>query len=208
MSLAILWEDDLQVGAKPVDFGPHILLAAALADRLATDDDWYLRREQLRRSVNSHPCGGVDKLIAKICDEKMYAQGHQVLAIYDDDKIRERLNLSPDRARASQDDVNRALVERAFAPRQLTPRAIGHNLENFIRVLASPAVGGTCTTDELDTIARKASRGQALRYRDIVLQRHANLPTRPVRERLAAASAEWRAIVDVAVAALNPSAGG
>ena len=212
MTLLVLWEDKLQRGKSSAQFGPLQLLAAAVTDPRVGEDgpkhEWYRGRDRLLREIRSISCGGVDKLLAQISDDRLYDGGVHVLAVYDDDQIRKHLGLSEDRRQTPGEKVTVELSRRAGVGRRFTPRPIGRNLEALIHQIASPIVGGVCTTDELDVIARKASRGQAHEQRDLILQRHSSFETRAIRERLAAASAEWRAIVDVAVAALNPSAGG
>lgn len=209
MKLLVLWEDDLQRGTQPVDYGPHGLLSASVTDRCATDCatdlDWYRTRDEIRvRQLRSIACGGIDKLVRRLADDDLYAGGMHVLAIYDDDRIRSHLGLAADRLRTTPEAVNDELARRAGPGRRFAARPIGHDLESLIDVLASPDVGGSFDVAELAHIAAKASGGRAHRGRDLVLQRHASHATRQVRARLAEASPAWRAIVDAAHAALFP----
>jgi hypothetical protein len=201
--LVVLWEDKLTKGTRPVQYGPHQFLAAAVTDRLvpeATDRAWYETSGRVNSAIKSIACGGIDKLRLQIAEDRLYAGGCFVLAIYDDDEIRRHLGLDQDRRRTSSSSVIAELERSAGSGRRFAARPIGPDLESVIAKLV-PA-------DERLDIDRKASGGRAHRQRDAVLQQYASFKARESRAALANDSTEWSAIVDLALAATRPLSSG
>lgn len=204
MTLVVLWEDRMQAGTRPVEYGPHLFLAAALADRRVGTEVagpvWYAEREELRRTVVPIPCKGIDKLIARSADSRLYARGASVLAIYDDDQVRRHLGLDQDRRRTTTERVNAELASRAGDHPRFMPRAIGNNLEELISELAPAA--------DREHVDRKAAGGRAHRERDSIFQAFSGHGQREARSGLALRNPAWAAIIDAALAALNPPSAG
>jgi len=66
----------------------HVLLLACVADRLQRP------REHLEQHVDAHPCKGIGRLLA-LCREPILTDRHaRVIAVCDDDRVREHLKLS------------------------------------------------------------------------------------------------------------------
>ncbi len=84
--IAVLYEDQLAT-SKPRSFGPHVLVLACVADQLQRP------RDHLERYVDAHPCKGIGRLLA-LCRAPILADRHErVIAVCDDDRVREHLKL-------------------------------------------------------------------------------------------------------------------
>jgi hypothetical protein len=98
--IAVLYEDQLAT-SKPRSFGPHVLVLTCVADQLQRP------REPLERHVDGHPCKGIGRLLAP-CREPILADRHaRVIAVCDDDRVREHLKLP---AAACKMDVRGAIA--------------------------------------------------------------------------------------------------
>lgn len=120
--IAVLYEDQLAT-AKPKNFGPHVLMLACLADRIGRD------REQLTRHIEPLPRKGVDKLISTCAQPGFGDLYARVVAVCDDDRVREHLGLP---VRACKTQVRAALVSRCSWPERLHPVVLERNLETLV----------------------------------------------------------------------------
>jgi len=119
--IAVLYEDQLAT-SKPRAFGPHVLLLACVADRLERP------REHLEQHVDAHPCKGIGRLLA-LCREPILTDRHaRVIAVCDDDRVREHLKLP---ATACKLSVRDAVASGSGAP-QLRTVLLIRNLETVL----------------------------------------------------------------------------
>lgn len=84
--IAVLYEDKLAT-SKPKNFGPHVLVLACVADQTQCE------RELLSRHVDGLPRKGVGKLLADCAMPLLLDAYAHVLAVVDDDKVRDHLRL-------------------------------------------------------------------------------------------------------------------
>ncbi len=159
--IAMLYEDQLAPDSPPRAFGPHVLVLACVADRLGHP------RERLEPHVDAYACKGIGRLLAK-CREPILADRHAiVIAVCDDDRVREHLKLP---ASACKAQVRGAVASGGQIQRLQTVLLI-RNLETVLGavhdVLGTGPPAGKPLPLQRDSIL------QRLAYRGTPEQRHA-----------------------------------
>jgi hypothetical protein len=161
--IAVLYEDQLAHG-NPRNFGPHVLVLACLEDRLQRP------RDQLARHIDGHACKGIGNLV-KRCREPILADRHaRVLAVCDDDRVREHLRLASSACKAQ---VHAAIATGCAA--QLRTILLVRNLETVLEAThhvlgLGPLVGKPSPLQRDPILLRLAYRG-TIDQRQSLLQR-------------------------------------
>jgi hypothetical protein len=150
---AVLYEDSR--GATR-NFGLHGLVLACVADRIQVD------RWALRTCVPCIPKNG-DSNLLEACREHVGTLYPYplVLAVFDDDKIRDLLKLPADACKsACKSVVVGRIKDTCFAPSALSVTLLGRNTEDVLRAVAGcrPVEAATLTAavDRKDVNARDA----------------------------------------------------
>lgn len=125
-ALLVLYEDSRGAKGK---FGPHEFFLRCVED--STGTSFYV----LRNKVRDCPVNGVSKLLAHLrdLDELNYLapRGTRILAILDEDRVREHAPL----AGMSATDAAAKLVAESSAPSRLSVILLERNLESIVEAL-------------------------------------------------------------------------
>lgn len=126
--VVIFYEDALAPGTQPKDYGPHLLVLWCLVDRTARSF-W-----DLGKLVEGNARKGKEQVEAACRRSQVYDRGG-VIAVYDNDRVRELpalANLASQRSR----DVAQALRQQAAQPDRTTVVLLDRNMETVVaRVL-------------------------------------------------------------------------
>lgn len=147
----ILYEDER---GPTKEFGLHNLVMACVADEL--DLDLY----RVKEHADPRPMKGVNKLLQACWRDvrKMAARGQRVIALIDDDRIRD--NLPGMDARRTDEEVIREIRKRSDAPEQLDVILLHKNVESVIE-----AARDCDRTISSDTVARALDKNLIQRDR-------------------------------------------
>lgn len=118
--VVVLWEDSLARGQQPNNFAPHLLALRCLLDRRP---ELARTERDLQRRVSAIPTRGIDKLLAKL----QTLSPRRLLAVPDDDRIRQHLGLPPN---ASDSAVRAELAVRCPGASFVLLR---RNMEDLVR---------------------------------------------------------------------------
>lgn len=123
-ALLVLYEDSR--GAKGT-FGPHEFFLGCVADTTGRSI------HSLKRKVLAYPVNGVSKLLGHLREldelDHLAPQGASILAILDEDRVREHAPL----AGMSAADAANKLVADSSAPNRLKVVLLERNLESIVR---------------------------------------------------------------------------
>ena len=154
----VLYEDQL-CGEKPKSYGPHVLALACVADRRACD------RWNIGRQIDGRPCKGNAKLRWQVAQNagRLTRACHQVVAVFDDDKVRGCYGLHASECRPA---VLQAIKGQASAP--ITVVLLERNMESLVdaccRCLRRTPPDGKPTPRERDAILHDAANaGRSVR---------------------------------------------
>lgn len=196
----VLYEDSLVRGGKPTNYGPHLLLAQCVADRLAVArprPHGYLARDLIDRGLACNPRRGNTKLRDAVHAnlEKHTRGGKNVVAVYDRDRIDEIVCVA-------DPNCTRAIVE-ALAPvggsDRLATVLLDANLETVITTLRGCGMRADLPWDEA-----LAKRAGALGDRDRIMQ-NAAVADQAIRDRLLERMASFEYLVCKTTAAVMAS---
>lgn len=120
--IAVLYEDKLAT-SKPKNFGPHVLVLTCVGDRLERS------REALAPHVDCHPRKGIGNLLA-MCRETILADRYaRIIAVCDDDKVREHLKLP---ALACKVQVRSTIAAFAAPTQKLRAVLLARNVDTVV----------------------------------------------------------------------------
>lgn len=181
-ALTILYED--QRGPRQ-GFGLHALVKACVFD--AVNGDRHRFEEALK---DARPMKGADKLL-RTCREEIdliAADGRSVVALFDNDKIRQHLKLPQS---ASAERVRKEILKGCRAPEHLFVVLLEENTESVLDAAAvcAPAI-------DRARIERASKRKDALE-RDAVLIELSRERERPTRACILAKVPSFRAFVEL-----------
>lgn len=140
--IAVLYEDKL-AASKARNFGPHVLVLTCVAEQTKCD------RERLGQNVHGIPRKGIGNLLADCRAPILGDRYARVIAVCDDDKVREHLNLP---TTACKDQVRRAIGCGPSLHLVLLTRNIETVLEAAIKVLGRRPLTGKASPLERDGI--------------------------------------------------------
>ena len=173
----VLYEDSLVRGTKPANYGPHVLLAQCVAERLndATQrPDAYSGRQLIDRGLVGNPRRGNSKLrddVAAIFDK--LAGAARMVAVYDRDRIDDCVVLPGPSCTSA---IVAALTPEGASPDRLRTVLLADNLETLIKTLQSCGLGESLPWDPALAKGR-----QALEARDRIMH-NAATARREVRD--------------------------
>ncbi len=183
----ILYED--QRGPTK-GFGLHELLLSCIHDQLGGE------RHDFRRRVEGIPKKGNGSLL-RCCEKdaaRIAADGRQLIAVFDNDKVRRLLNLAQ---AVSEDEVLQSIRARVRFEERFTPVLLHENLESVLEALG--ACDEAIDKGQLDA----ATREKSLLDRDLLLQRAAFSSHQDVRDCVLARIPALKAIRDIVLGLLR-----
>lgn len=170
ISLAVILYEDRRGPEK--EFGLHNLVVACVVDDAG--GDWF----DLRKKLDGRPMKGAQNLLRSCRKDilRLSPRGQMVLALIDNDAIREQLRHEGVRDDADDDEIVRVIKAACDAPERLHIFLLKENTETVIEA------AGLCD----QALRREALLTRALQKdinaRDVVLNRVAWAPDRAVRD--------------------------
>ena len=190
-TVTVLYED--QRGPRK-GFGLHELVKACIFD--VVDGDRVLFEKAL---VDARPLKGSSSLL-RACIKDLHdiaRDGRQVVAVFDEDKIRNLLNLS---TTATEEEVVAAIASRSSDPSSLHVVLLVRNQESIVGAVAA-------CDPEVDPASKTLALGKSLNERDKVLKAASRAAKKPVRECVLQRVPSFRVLCDRIRAALIADAG-
>ena len=168
--VVVLYED--RRGKTP-EFGLHKLLVRLVADR-AGREPW----RKLNERITGHPCSGNANLLKKARAVNAIApSGETVVAVFDDDKVRNLLKLPKD---ACKRDVLTEMLVGCSDPTRLRTVLLERNVESLLEELR-PRAGRLCISHgHFDNAIRR----KIINDRDMILTAASREDQRPIRQEL------------------------
>lgn len=120
--ILVLYEDKLST-SSPKNFGPHLLVLACTAERL------HRSRESIAHIIDGHPRKGIGDLLKKCQEPALLDRYARILAVCDDDRVREHLSLP---ANACKTQVRQTVAARSAGLHQLRTVLLARNLETLL----------------------------------------------------------------------------
>jgi hypothetical protein len=187
--VTVLYED--QRGPRQ-GFGLHAFVKACVFDAINGE------RHRVEGMLDGRPLKGVQAVI-KACREDIdliAADGRSVVALVDDDAIRDQLKL---RHSASDAEVDLEIRKGCRAPERLTVVLLKRNMESVI--LAAAACDPGLDAGRID----RAVRHKELLERDAILTEFSRERARPLRDCVLGKGPSLRSLVDLLSRALLPA---
>lgn len=123
-AVKVLYEDRQAPDVN--EFGLHVLVRRCVLDRLGWAED---RFGELKGALIGRAKKGDSSLLKACADPREARSFRRVIAVFDDDKIRGRLGLSPGACKA---EVRAAITRQSAFPELLTVVLLGRNMESVV----------------------------------------------------------------------------
>lgn len=175
----VLYEDSLVAGGKPSNYGPHVLVAQCVAERLASlagRADAYAGRRLIQAGLSANPRRGATKLRDEVFDQldRLARGGRRMVAVYDRDRIHEVVAV---KRPACTGDIVAALTPPAADPDALATVVLDAKLESILDALRACGMPSTLPWSD----ASRKARG-ALQARDRIMHNAAQPQHRAARD--------------------------
>lgn len=167
--VVVLYED--RHGKTP-EFGLHELVLRLVAEE-AGCEPWNLKKH-----ITDHPCSGNANLLKKArAVDAVAPNGETVVAVIDDDKVRNLLGLPKN---ACKRDVLAKILEGCSDPTRLRTVLLECNVESVLEALRPSAIGLDLSDGQFDGAVHR----KLLNERDIILIAASRKDHRPIRDAL------------------------